>query len=298
MVDLLNSVEINTIMKLIRFGKPENEKPGVQLPDGQKIDVSAFCSDYDETFFGTDGINRLQEWLSKHQDECPKISDAARLGSPLVRPSKIVCVGLNYAKHAQESGMEVPSEPVLFFKASSAVIGPFDDVVLPKNSKKSDWEVELAVVIGAKASNVSESNAMDHVAGYVLHNDISEREFQLERLGQWVKGKSCDTFAPLGPFIATADEISDPHNLNLWLKLNGTTMQDSSTSDLIFGIPKLVSYISEFMTLLPGDIISTGTPFGVGLGLDPQMYLKAGDEMELGIDGLGISKQKVISYKS
>jgi 2-keto-4-pentenoate hydratase/2-oxohepta-3-ene-1,7-dioic acid hydratase in catechol pathway len=298
MVDLLNSVEINTIMKLIRFGKPENEKPGVQLPDGQKIDVSAFCSDYDETFFGTDGINSLQEWLTKHQDECPKISDAARLGSPLARPSKIVCVGLNYAKHAQESGMEVPSEPVLFFKASSAVIGPFDDVVLPKNSKKSDWEVELAVVIGAKASYVSESNAMDHVAGYVLHNDISEREFQLERLGQWVKGKSCDTFAPLGPFLATADEISDPHNLNLWLKLNGTTMQDSSTSDLIFGIPKLVSYISEFMTLLPGDIISTGTPFGVGLGLDPQMYLKAGDEMELGIDGLGISKQKVISYKS
>jgi len=298
MVDLLNSVEINTIMKLLRFGKPENEKPGVQLPDGQKIDVSAFCSDYDETFFGTDGINSLQEWLSKHQDECPKISDAARLGSPLARPSKIVCVGLNYAKHAQESGMEVPSEPVLFFKASSAVIGPFDHVVLPKNSKKSDWEVELAVVIGAKASYVSESNAMDHVAGYVLHNDISEREFQLERLGQWVKGKSCDTFAPLGPFIATADEISDPHNLNLWLKLNGTTMQDSSTSDLIFGIPKLVSYISEFMTLLPGDIISTGTPFGVGLGLDPQVYLKAGDEMELGIDGLGISKQKVISYKS
>ena len=298
MVDLLNLVEINTIMKLIRFGKPENEKPGVQLPDGQKIDVSAFCSDYDETFFGTDGINSLQEWLTKHQDECPKISDAARLGSPLARPSKIVCVGLNYAKHAQESGMEVPSEPVLFFKASSAVIGPFDDVVLPKNSKKSDWEVELAVVIGAKASYVSESNAMDHVAGYVLHNDISERAFQLERLGQWVKGKSCDTFAPLGPFLATADEISDPHNLNLWLKLNGTTMQDSSTSDLIFGIPKLVSYISEFMTLLPGDIVSTGTPFGVGLGLDPQMYLKAGDEMELGIDGLGISKQKVISYKS
>ena len=285
-------------MKLIRFGKPENEKPGVQLPDGQKIDVSAFCSDYDETFFGTDGINSLQEWLTKHQDECPKISDAARLGSPLARPSKIVCVGLNYAKHAQESGMEVPSEPLLFFKASSAVIGPFDDVVLPKNSKKSDWEVELAVVIGAKASYVSESNAMDHVAGYVLHNDISERAFQLERLGQWVKGKSCDTFAPLGPFIATADEISDPHNLNLWLKLNGTTMQDSSTSDLIFGIPKLVSYISEFMTLLPGDIISTGTPFGVGLGLDPQVYLKAGDEMELGIDGLGISKQKVISYNS
>ena len=207
-------------------------------------------------------------------------------------------MGLNYAKHAQESGMEVPSEPVLFFKASSAIIGPNDDVILPKNSKKSDWEVELAIVIGANASYVSEENAMDHVAGYVIHNDISEREYQLERLGQWVKGKSCDTFAPLGPFLATTDEIDDPHNLNMWLKLNGKTMQDSNTSDLIFGIPKLVSYISEFMTLLPGDIISTGTPFGVGLGLDPQIFLKEGDEMELGIDGLGVSKQKVIAFKN
>ena len=204
-------------------------------------------------------------------------------------------MGLNYAKHAQESGMEVPSEPVLFFKASSAIVGPFDEVILPKNSKKSDWEVELAIVIGAKASYVSEENAMDHVAGYVLHNDISEREYQLERLGQWVKGKSCDTFAPLGPFVATTDEIEDPHNLHLWLKLNGKTMQDSNTSDLIFGIPKLVSYISEFMTLLPGDVISTGTPFGVGLGLDPQMFLKGGDEMELGIEGLGVARQKVRS---
>jgi 2-keto-4-pentenoate hydratase/2-oxohepta-3-ene-1,7-dioic acid hydratase in catechol pathway len=202
-------------------------------------------------------------------------------------------VGLNYAKHAQESGMEIPSEPVLFFKASSAIVGPYDEVVLPKNSKKSDWEVELAVVIGAKASYVSEENAMKHVAGYVLHNDISEREYQLEREGQWVKGKSCDTFAPLGPFVATSDEIENPHNLHLWLKLNGTTMQYSNTSDLIFGIPKLVSYISEFMTLLPGDVISTGTPFGVGLGLDPQLYLKAGDEMELGIEGLGVARQKV-----
>ena len=192
--------------------------------------------------------------------------------------------------------MEVPSEPVLFFKASSAIVGPNDDVILPKNSKKSDWEVELAIVIGAKASYVSEANAMDHVAGYVLHNDISEREYQLERLGQWVKGKSCDTFAPLGPYLVTTDEIKDPHNLHLWLKLNGETMQDSNTSDLIFGLPKLVSYISEFMTLLPGDVISTGTPFGVGLGLDPQMYLKAGDVMELGIEGLGVSRQKVITH--
>jgi 2-keto-4-pentenoate hydratase/2-oxohepta-3-ene-1,7-dioic acid hydratase in catechol pathway len=189
--------------------------------------------------------------------------------------------------------MEVPNEPVLFFKASSAIVGPYDEVILPKNSKKSDWEVELAVVIGAKASYVSEKNAMNHVAGYVLHNDISEREYQLEREGQWVKGKSCDTFAPLGPFVATSDEIENPHNLHLWLKLNGKTMQDSNTSDLIFGIPKLISYISEFMTLLPGDVISTGTPFGVGLGLDPQLYLKGGDEMELGIDGLGVARQKV-----
>ena len=280
-------------MKLIRFGKVESEKPGVQLDNGQKIDVSAFGSDYDEKFFGSEGPKRLEDWLSDHQDKCPPIGDDIRLGSPICRPSKIVCVGLNYAKHAQESGMEVPSEPVLFFKASSAIVGPFDEVILPKNSKKSDWEVELAIVIGAKASYVSEENAMDHVAGYVLHNDISEREYQLERLGQWVKGKSCDTFAPLGPFVATTDEIEDPHNLHLWLKLNGKTMQDSNTSDLIFGIPKLVSYISEFMTLLPGDVISTGTPFVVGLGLDPQMFLKGGDEMELGIEGLGVARQKV-----
>ena len=283
-------------MKLIRFGKLENEKIGVQLPDGQKIDVSEFGGDYDELFFGTNGIKRLEEWLSLHQSQCPKISDDERLGSPIARPSKIVCVGLNYAKHAQESGMEVPTEPVLFFKASSAIVGPYDDVILPKNSTKSDWEVELAIVIGAKASYVSEAHAMDHIAGYVLHNDISERAFQLERSGQWVKGKSCDTFAPLGPFVATPDEIKDPHNLHLWLKLNGKTMQDSSTSDLIFGISKMVSYISEFMTLLPGDVISTGTPFGVGLGLYPQLFLKAGDVMELGIEGLGVSRQNVKAY--
>lgn len=285
-------------MKLIRFGKPGNEKPGIQLDKGQKIDVSAFGLDYDEVFFGFEGPKKLREWLSLNQENCPKISENVRLGPPICRPSKIVCVGLNYAKHAQESGMEVPSEPVLFFKASSAIIGPNDDVILPRNSKKSDWEVELAIVIGAKASYVEEENAMNHIAGYVLHNDISEREFQLERSGQWVKGKSSDTFAPLGPYIATTEEIKDPHNLNMWLKLNGKTMQDSNTSDLIFGIPKLVSYISEFMTLLPGDIISTGTPFGVGLGLDPQIFLKEGDEMELGIDGLGVSKQKVIAFKN
>ena len=283
-------------MKLIRFGLANKEKPGIELSDGTRIDVSAFGEDYNEFFFGSNGIKRLTEWLSVNKSNCPIIGEEIRLGPPIDRPSKIVCVGLNYAKHAKESGMEVPTEPVLFFKASSAIVGPNDDVILPKKSEKSDWEVELAVIIGDKASYVKESEAMDHVAGYVIHNDISEREYQLERSGQWVKGKSCDTFAPMGPFMVTTDEIDDPHNLRLWLKLNGETMQDSNTSDLIFGIPKLVSYISTYMTLLPGDVISTGTPFGVGLGLDPQKYLKDGDVMELGIDGLGISKQYVRDF--
>ena len=193
--------------------------------------------------------------------------------------------------------MESPEEPILFFKASSAIVGPNDPIVIPKGSVKTDWEVELAVVIGKKTSYVSEVDALSHVAGYVLHNDVSERSFQLERSGQWVKGKSCDTFAPIGPFIATPDEIGDPNNLNLWLKLNGEEMQNSSTSDFIFNIQQLVSYISQFMSLLPGDIISTGTPFGVGLGLKPPRYLQEGDVIELGIEGLGVSKQKCIAYK-
>jgi len=284
-------------MKLIRFGAINEEKPGVLLANGTKIDVSAFGQDYDEAFFGSNGINTLQAWLEINQDSCPIIGDDVRLGPPLSRPSKIVCVGLNYAKHAAESGMDIPEEPVLFFKASSAIVGPFDPIVIPKGSKKTDWEVELAVVIGQKASYVSKSEALNHVAGYVLHNDVSERAFQLERSGQWVKGKSCNTFAPIGPFIATPDEIGDPNNLNLWLKLNGEEMQNSSTSDFIFNIQHVVSYISQFMTLLPGDIISTGTPFGVGLGLTPPRYLKDGDVVELGIEGLGVSKQTCIAYK-
>ena len=284
-------------MKLIRFGEINKEKPGVILPDGKKIDVSKFVNDYDEQFFGNQGIEKLNKWLEKNHDSCPVIDNDNRLGSPLFRPSKIVCVGLNYAKHAMESGMDVPEEPVLFFKASSAIIGPYDSITIPKGSEKSDWEVELAVVIGNKASYVSEKDALSHVAGYVLHNDVSERSYQLERSGQWVKGKSCDTFAPIGPFIATPDEIGDPNNLNLWLKLNGEEMQNSNTSDFIFNIQQVVSYISQFMTLLPGDIISTGTPFGVGLGLNPPRYLKEGDVIELGIDGLGISKQTCKAYK-
>jgi len=284
-------------MKLIRFGKIGNEKPGIQLGDGSRRDVSAFLPDYNEDFLGTGGIDKLKEWVKHNMAKCPKVPDNVRLGSPISRPSKLVCVGLNYAQHAAESGMKLPSEPVLFFKSTTAIIGPNDDIIIPKGSKKTDWEVELAVVIGKKASYVGKKDAMDHVCGYLLHNDVSERAFQLEREGQWVKGKSCDTFAPLGPFLATKDEVADPHNLNLWLKLNGEIMQNSNTSDFVFDIPEVVSYISQFMTLLPGDIISTGTPFGVGLGLKPPKYLKEGDVIELGIDGLGIAQQHVKSYK-
>lgn len=284
-------------MKLIRFGAAGQEKPGLQLENGKRIDVSAFGEDYNENFFGNSGVNRLREWIKDNLDNCPEVSDQTRLGSPLVRPSKLICVGLNYAKHAAESGMETPKEPVLFFKATSAIVGPNDDVIIPKNSTKTDWEVELAVVIGKKASYVSKENALDHVAGYVLHNDYSERAFQIERGGQWVKGKSCDTFAPLGPFIATSDEIKDPNNLQLWLKLNGEMMQNSNTEDFVFDVQTLVSYISEFMTLLPGDVISTGTPAGVGMGLNPQRYLKPGDVVELGIEGLGVSKQTAKAHQ-
>jgi len=283
-------------MKLIRFGNVGHEKPGILLKNGKKIDVSAFGEDFDENFFGTEGIKRLHLWLVNNEINCPTVVDENRLGSPMVRPSKIVCIGLNYARHAAETGVNIPKEPVLFFKSTSALVGPNDDLILPKGSKKTDWEVELALVIGKKASYVNEVNALNHVAGYVLHNDYSERTFQLEKSGQWVKGKSCDTFAPMGPYIATKDEIKDPNNLNLWLKLNGKMMQNSNTSDFIFNIQIVVSYISQFMTLLPGDVISTGTPFGVGLGLNPPKYLKPGDVVELGIEGLGNAKQHVKAY--
>jgi 2,4-didehydro-3-deoxy-L-rhamnonate hydrolase len=284
-------------MKLIRYGEPGSEKPGIELENGNRLDVSGFGEDYDELFFGTDGIKRLETWLKDNVANCQLIDNNLRLGPPVCRPSKIMCVGLNYAKHAAESGMAVPEQPVLFYKSTSSIIGPFDDVIIPKGSTKTDWEVELAFVIGKKASYVDEVDAMEHVAGYVLHNDISERAFQLEQGGQWVKGKSSDTFAPLGPYLVTTEEIADPHQLDLWLKLNGKTLQASNTSDMVFGIPTLVSYISQYMTLLPGDVISTGTPFGVGLGFDPPFYLKEGDIMELGIQGLGISRQKAIAYK-
>ncbi|MFB0494380.1 2,4-diketo-3-deoxy-L-fuconate hydrolase [Mucilaginibacter sp. OAE612] len=280
-------------MKLIRFGESGKEKPGVILND-KKYDVSAFGEDYTEQFFETDGLSRLADFIKDNL--LPEVADDVRLGSPIVRPSKLVCIGLNYADHAKETNAPLPPEPVIFMKATTAIVGPFDDIMIPKNSVKTDWEVELAVVIGKKASYVEEAEAMDYVAGYVLHNDVSEREFQLERNGTWDKGKGCDTFAPLGPFLATPDEIADPHNLRLWLKVNGETMQDGTTSNFIFNLPHLISYTSQFMTLLPGDIISTGTPAGVGLGMKPPIYLKAGDVVELGIEGLGESKQNLIAY--
>ena len=282
-------------MKLIRFGNVGEEKPGLIINDDY-YDMSPFGEDYNEHFFQTDGISRLQKFVESNIDQLPKISKDIRLGSPVSHPSKIICIGLNYADHAKETKANIPTEPIIFFKSTTALCGPNDDVIIPKNSTKTDWEVELAVVIGKKASYIDEADALDYVAGYCLHNDLSEREFQLEKNGQWVKGKSCDTFAPLGPFIATKDEISDVNNLRLWLTVNGKTMQDGTTSNLIFQIPFLVSYVSQFMTLLAGDVISTGTPAGVGLGMNPPLYLKEGDVVELGIDGLGFSKQHLKSY--
>ena len=283
-------------MKLIRFGPAGAERPGVQLPDGRRIDASGFGEDYDESFFGGDGLERLALWVASVGRRAPVVDADVRLGPPLVRPSKIICVGLNYRDHAKESGMAVPAEPVIFFKATTAIVGPNDDVIIPKGSTKTDWEVELAVVIGQRASYVSEADATRHIAGYVLHNDYSERVFQLERGGQWVKGKSCDTFAPIGPFLATPDEIGDVHDLKLWLTVNGERKQDGSTRDLVFGVPFLVSYISQFMTLLPGDVISTGTPAGVAMGHTPVRFLQPGDVVELGIDGLGSSRQRLRAY--
>ena len=233
----------------------------------------------------------------ENENDLPVFPEGERYGAPIARPSKIVCIGLNFDDHAAESGMEIPDEPILFFKASSAFCGPNSELVLPRGGNKTDWEVELAFVVGKRASYVHEKDAMDYLAGYALHNDYSERAFQLERCGQWVKGKSCDTFAPFGPFLATPEEIEDVNNLKMWLKVNGEVMQSSNPSNLDYKIPFLLSYVSQFMTLLPGDIISTGTPPGVGLGMDPPVYLKAGDFVELGSDQLGSSAQKVFASK-
>jgi len=282
-------------MKLIRYGAAGKEKTGVIIGD-VKYDTSAFGGDYNEQFFEDNGMARLKEFVKANDGKLIPIGEDERLGSPVARPSKIVCIGLNYADHAHETNAPLPPEPVIFMKATSSLVGPNDDIMIPKNSVKTDWEVELAVVIGKKASYVEEAEANDYIAGYVLHNDVSERAFQLERNGTWDKGKGCDTFAPVGPFLATADELGDIDNLKLWLTVNGQPMQNGSTANFIFKIPFLIHYVSQFMTLLPGDIISTGTPAGVGLGFKPPVYLKAGDVVELGIDGLGTSKQTLVPY--
>jgi 2,4-diketo-3-deoxy-L-fuconate hydrolase len=289
-------------MKLIRHGVFGIEKPGVVLED-QYYDATGFGEDYDEDFFETGGMERLAAFVGANRSALKPLPEGVRpglpgvrLGSPVARPSKIVCIGLNYVDHARETGATPPPEPVIFLKSTTALCGPYDDIIIPRNSVKTDWEVELAVVMGKRASYVTESEALEYVAGYCLHNDVSEREFQIERSGTWDKGKGCDTFAPLGPWLATPDEMGDIHQLRLWLTVNGRSMQDGTTANLIFNIPYLIAYTSQFMTLLPGDVLSTGTPAGVGLGMKPNVYLKPGDVVELGIDHLGRSRQNVKAY--
>jgi 2,4-didehydro-3-deoxy-L-rhamnonate hydrolase len=282
-------------MKLIRFGEAGKEKPGV-IRNDKRLDVSSVVADYNESFFESNGLEKLKTALND-TSSFPEIDAAIRLGSPVSRPSKIICIGLNYIDHCRETNAPIPEEPIIFFKSTTALCGPDDNLVIPKNSTKTDWEVELAFVISKKAGYVQEQDAMGYVAGYCLHNDYSERAFQLERGGQWSKGKGCDSFAPLGPFLATPDEIADVNNLSMWLTVNGKKYQNSNTSNLVFKIPFLVHYISQFMTLLPGDVISTGTPPGVGLGIKPEpVYIKAGDVIELGIEGLGTSRQVAAAW--
>jgi len=282
-------------MKLIRFGEAGREEPGVLLPDGRRIDASGEFQDYDEGFFAIGGLEAIAEWV---EDGCPggvEIDPLVRLGPPIARPSKIVCVGKNYLEHAKEIGEGLPTEPTLFMKATTAWSGPNDDVIIPRNSTKLDYEVELAVVIGRTASYVEEIDALDYVAGYSTFCDFSERSFQKDMGGQWVKGKSADSFAPIGPWLSTADEISDPQKLRLWCKVNGELRQNGWTGDMLASVRQIVSYISRFMTLLPGDVIATGTPAGVAMGMDPPKYLQAGDFVECGVEGLGELAQRVVA---
>ncbi len=282
-------------MKLIRFGDPHKEKPGIIL-NNKRYDVSSFGEDYDEVFFETDGPARLDLWLNENHHELPRITRAVRLGPPICRPSKIICIGFNYKDHARETGKQIPAEPVFFLKSPSALSGPNDNVRIPRNSRKTDWEVELSFVISKKASYINKEEALEYVAGYALFNDYSEREFQFDRGGQWVKGKSADTFAPMGPFFATADEIEDYNNLVIWLKVNGAIKQQSNTSNMFYDIPAILESVSQYITLIPGDIVCTGTPAGVGHGKTPPEYLKKGDIIEYGIEGLGEATQKVVTW--
>ncbi|MEA5429297.1 fumarylacetoacetate hydrolase family protein [Arcicella lustrica] len=292
----------HTQIKLFRFGNFENEKPAVEYPAGNRLDVSDFGEDFNEKFFATNGVKRLQQWLTKNAAKCKKVGTNVRMGSPVARPSKIIAIGLNYIEHVKEGpgqgvSIPIPREPVIFLKSSSALSGPYDDVLIPKNSQSTDYELELAVVIGKKASYVTVQEAMSYVAGYSIINDVSEREWQLKKDGgQWDKGKSSDTFAPVGPYLVLSDNIDNSENLKMWLKVNGKIAQQANTKDLIFKLANLISYISQHMTLLPGDIIATGTPSGVGLGQKPPKYLKVGDEVELYIESIGTQKQTIGSY--
>ena len=283
-------------MRLFRFGQQDSEKPGVVTADGKQLDVSAFGEDYNGRFFATDGVERLSKWLSKNLNNCPEIPADSRIASCVALPSKLVAIGLNYTKHANESGMAIPKEPIVFMKATTCICGPYDNVIIPPGSVKTDWEAELAIIIGRKASYVSEAEVKEYIAGYSIIIDYSEREYQSERGGSWDKGKSADTFGPLGPYLKTAAPDFDPTNLKIWLSVNGELMQNSNTADMIFNVYTIVSYVSQFMTLLPGDVIATGTPAGVGFGFKPQRYLKPGDIIETGIEELGTQKQTAISY--
>jgi 2-keto-4-pentenoate hydratase/2-oxohepta-3-ene-1,7-dioic acid hydratase in catechol pathway len=286
-------------MKLVRYGKPGQEKPGLIDAEGKLRDLSGVVSDIGPNTLDDKTLNKLAKLKTQN---LPLVKGKQRLGCPVSHVTQFIAIGLNYVDHAKEAGMPIPKEPVVFLKANSSIQGPDDDVMLPKGSKKGDWEVELGIVIGKKASYVSQKDALDHVAGYCVVNDVSEREYQLERGGTWDKGKGCPTFGPVGPWLVTKDEITNPHKLAMWLDVNGQRMQDGSTKTMIFGVEKLVSYCSQFMTLLPGDVITTGTPPGVGLGMKKNgkpapVFLKAGDVMTVGIEGLGVQTQRVIAYR-
>ncbi|WP_127520190.1 fumarylacetoacetate hydrolase family protein [Mesorhizobium sp. Z1-4] len=279
-------------MKLVRFGEPGAEKPGIVDSDGAIRDLSGLVPDIGGDAISQAGLARL---AAVDPASLPLAPAAARLGPCVAGTGKFICIGLNYADHAAESGMDVPPEPVIFMKATSAICGPNDPILIPRGSEKTDWEVELAVIIGKRAKYVSEEDALDYVAGYAVTNDVSERAFQIERAGQWTKGKSSDNFGQIGPWLVTRDEVEDPQNLSMWLKVNGETKQDGSTRTMVYGVRHLVSYLSRFMSLHPGDVISTGTPPGVGMGQKPPRYLRPGDVVELGIEGLGSQRQDVIA---
>jgi 2-keto-4-pentenoate hydratase/2-oxohepta-3-ene-1,7-dioic acid hydratase in catechol pathway len=287
-------------MQLIRFGAKGREKPGILAADGSRRDLSAEFRDWDSTFFAAGGLRHLQEALQQTpQKQRPEVPSKERWGAPVARAGKVVCIGLNYIDHAQEANLPVPAEPVLFLKAPNTMAGPYDDIWIPRGSCKTDWELELGIVIGATARYLESGEAaMGCIAGYCISNDVSERAFQMERGGQWTKGKSCDTFNPLGPWLATADEIADAKQLRMSLRVNGVAKQNGSTSNMIFDVGELVRYVSQFMTLEAGDLISTGTPAGVGFGMKPPQYLKVGDLLEAEIEGLGSQRQRCVAAPS